>query len=59
MGNLHEHICKFVIISHLILLRMRNFSDKSRTENRNSHFMFESSVSENRAIYEIVWKNAI
>jgi len=59
MGNLHEHICEFVIISHLNLLRMRNVSDKSCRENHDSNFVFKSSVSENCAVYETVWKNAI
>jgi len=59
MGTLHEHICKFVIISHLIPLRMRNVSDESCGENQNTYFMFKSFVSENHAIYEIMWKYAI
>jgi hypothetical protein len=30
----------FLFISRLILLRMRNVSDKSCTENQNTHFVF-------------------
>jgi len=28
-GNLHEDLCKFMIISRAVLLRMRNISDKT------------------------------
>ena len=35
MGTLNEDPCKFMIISHTILLRMRNVSDKSCRENHN------------------------
>jgi hypothetical protein len=36
-GTLHEDVCIFMIISCLILLRMRNVLDKS-WENQNTHF---------------------
>jgi len=43
MGTLHEDLCTFMIISRLILLKMRNFSEKkSYTENRNTYFMFNN-----------------
>ena len=45
-----------MIISRLILLRVRNVSHKSSRENQNTHFTF-NNVSENRASYEIMWKN--
>jgi len=48
-----------VIISCRILLRIRNVSDKSCTENQNTHFMFSSYFFENRAVYEIVYKNIV
>jgi N-acetyl-beta-hexosaminidase len=39
---------------------MRNVSDKSWTENQNTHFMFNNEVfPENRAVYEIMWKNMV
>jgi hypothetical protein len=40
---------------------MRNFSGKNRRENQNTHFMFNtfSFSSENRALYEIMWKNMV
>jgi hypothetical protein len=38
---------------------MRNVSDKSCRENQNRHFMFNNIFFENRAIYEIMWKNIV
>jgi hypothetical protein len=38
-GTLHED-CFFMIIFRSVFLRMRNVSDKSCTENQNTHFMF-------------------
>jgi hypothetical protein len=37
---------------------MRNFSDKSRRENHNTHFMFNNLFSENRTVYKM-WKNTV
>jgi len=37
---LHEHYFQFLIISRSVLLRMRNFSDKSCRENQNTYFAF-------------------
>ena len=54
-----------LIISGRVLLRMRNFSDKSCTENQNTHFvlrnfiLFFVFVLENRAIYEIKLKKFV
>jgi hypothetical protein len=57
-GTLHEDLCTFMIISRLILLRMRNVTDKSYREDQNTHFIFKTySFSENRAVYDIMWKN--
>jgi len=42
-----------------VLLRMRNVSDKSCTENQNTHFVFSNFFSENRAVYEIMGKNIV
>jgi len=39
-GTLREDVCKFMI-SHLILLRMRNLSDKTCREAQNTHFMLK------------------
>ena len=48
-----------MIISRSVLLIMRNVSDKSCTENQNTHFVFSNFFSENRAVYEIMWKNMV
>ena len=36
---------------------MTNVLDKTCTENQNTHFMFSNVFPENRAVYEIMWKN--
>jgi hypothetical protein len=39
---------------------MRNLSDKSCKENRNTHFIFNNFFfPENLAFYEIMWKNIL
>jgi hypothetical protein len=38
---------------------MRNISDKSCRENQNIHFMINNFFFENRAVYEIMWKNIV
>jgi hypothetical protein len=35
---------------------MKNVSEKRR-ENQNTHFEFSKFISENRAVYEIMWRN--
>ena len=42
MGTLHEDVSTFMAISGLILLRMRNVSNKSCRENENTHFRFST-----------------
>ena len=59
LGTLHEDLCTFTITSHRILVRMRNVSDKSCSENQNTRFIFHNFFSENRAVYEIMWKNVV
>jgi len=39
----------------LILLTPDMFQDKIFIENQNTHFMFNNVLSENRAVYEILW----
>ena len=56
MGTLYKDQYSCLIISLSVLLRMRNFSDKSCRENR--HFTFKNSFG-NRAVYEIIWKNIV
>ena len=44
----------------LIILRMRNVSNKICRENQNTQFMFNDFFPpENRAVYEIMWKNIV
>jgi len=45
-------------VSRWILLRIRNVSDEIYRENQNTRFMFNNLLSENRAVVEIMWKNA-
>jgi hypothetical protein len=56
-GTLHEHLCTFMIISRLILLRMKNVSGKNCRENQNTLFLFHKIFPENCALYEIMRKN--
>jgi hypothetical protein len=58
-GTLHEDRCTFLVISRSIILRMRNVSNKSYRENQNTHFVCSPFFFENRAVYEIMWKNAV
>jgi hypothetical protein len=36
---------------------MRNISGKSHRENQNTHFYIQQIFTENRAVYEIMWKS--
>jgi hypothetical protein len=36
---------------------MKNVSDRSFTENEDTHILFNKSVPENRAFYDIMWRN--
>lgn len=45
-----------IMISHKILLRRRNVSDKSFIEYQNT-FHVQLRFPENRAFFEITWKN--
>ena len=38
-------------------LIMKNVSDKSCRGNENIHFVFNNFFSENRAVFEVMWKN--
>ena len=42
MGTLREDQYTFMIVSGLVLLRMRNVSDKNCKENQNTHFIFSN-----------------
>jgi len=41
-STLHEDLCKFMIKSHAVFLRMRNVLDKICRENQNTHFIFNN-----------------
>jgi hypothetical protein len=43
------------MISHSVFLERENFQAKA-AEKIKTHFMFNKFFSENRAIYEIMWK---
>jgi hypothetical protein len=57
-GNLHEGLTTF-IIPRRVLMRMRNVSDKICGQNQNTYFVFSNVSVENRAVYEIMWKNVL
>ena len=38
---------------------MMNILDKSYRESQNTHFGFSTFLSENCAIYEVMWKNMV
>jgi len=58
MGTLHEDQHTFLIISHSVLLRTRNVSDKV-VETFKTHILGSKLFFENRALYEITWKNNV
>jgi len=41
------------------LLRMRNVSDKTCRGNENTHFVSCKSPPQNRAVYEMIWRNIV
>ena len=57
-GTLHENQHIFMIISRSILLRKRNVSDRTRTGNKNTHFITNNFLLKG-TVYEIVWKNIV
>jgi hypothetical protein len=58
-NTLHEDQYKFSLISLSVLLRMNNVSDKNYRGNQHTYFVFGIFFSENRTIYEIMWKNTV
>ena len=59
MGNLREHQYTFLIISRPFLLRMRYVSDKGCREYQKTHTLCYRFFPDNRATYEIIWKNIV
>jgi hypothetical protein len=47
-----------MIISRSVLLRMRNASEKF-VEKIETHISCSVIFAENRAVYEVMWKNAV
>jgi hypothetical protein len=58
-GTIHKDQYTFLILSHSVLLRMRNISDISCRENQHTHFILKELFIKNCAIYEIKWKNIV
>jgi len=54
MGTFCEDVCVFMVVSHQVLLSMRNVTDKICIVNQNTHFMCNNFFSENCAFYEIM-----
>ena len=48
-----------LVLSHSVLLRTRNVSDEHCRGNQSTHFVIRNFFFENRAFYEIIWKNII
>jgi hypothetical protein len=43
-GTLHDYLNAFMVITRLILISMRNVSDKLCRENQNQLFMFNKFI---------------
>ena len=56
MGTLHEDVYTFMTVSRWILLRIRNVSDKSSTENQNTHFIFSNFFQKSCRLWDNVEK---
>jgi len=48
-----------MLITRSVLLKMRNFSNKSCRENQNTHFASNNFFFLNPYVYEIMWKNIV
>jgi len=60
-GQHHTRRRTFLTVSRWVLPSIKNVSDEIFTGNHNTHFMFSNSPPppENRAVYEITWKNMV
>ena len=38
---------------------MGNVSDRNRRENQNTHYVLNNVFSENRTVYDVMWKNMV
>ena len=57
--TLRDEYYTFLITSLSVPLRKRNVSDRSCRWIQNTCFTFTNFFSENRAVYEIMWKNMV
>jgi hypothetical protein len=57
-GTLHEILCTFMRLCRVILLRMRNVSDKTCKEKKHT-FYFQELFPPKSANYDIMWKNTV
>ena len=58
---MHEELCSFTI-SRSFILKMRNILDKRCRETKKKKkkpFYIQQFLSENRALYEILWQNIV
>ena len=58
-GTLHEDKYTFFVISPSFLLKMRNVSDKVVVEKIKTRVCSVTFFFENRAVYEILWRNIV
>jgi hypothetical protein len=58
-GTLHEDLCKFMIISRSVLLRIGNVLDTSCRENEKTNIVRLVTFSANGVVYEIMWSNMV
>jgi hypothetical protein len=49
----------FLIISYLVILRIKTVSDEICGEDQSRHFTFNNFFHENRFVYEAMWKNEV
>jgi hypothetical protein len=57
--TLYEYQYTFMILSRSIILRLRNVADKYYITNQNILLCSVFYFFENRAVYEIMWKNIV
>ena len=59
-SSLHEYPFKCMVTSRTIVPATKNVSYRFCGENQNPHFMFDNFFfPQNRAVYEIMWKNSV
>ena len=57
LGTLYEDVCTFTTVFRLVLLRVINVSCKV-LQKIKTHILYAITFfPENRAIYEVIWKN--